>query len=170
MGLFFLSQKQHVLIVGVSNMIPPTQHILFSSQPYHCPTLGKGIPLFNLSSWANPKLMMLSILYTTSVFVSYQKISKAKILRIHIQVFSGIFLLVNTNPLLVHHTTIMMYTLVRTFGTWFNQLCALGGYTHQLKPNPTKTSIMSTEDESLWYLPDHYLTIARLVWLTSLRT
>ncbi len=90
--------------------------IFFSSQPYHHSLLGKGIPLFNLSSQANPKLMLLSILYATSVFVSYQKISKAKILRIHIQVFSGIFLLVNTNPLLVHHTTIMMYTLVRTFG------------------------------------------------------
>jgi hypothetical protein len=97
-------------------MIPPTQHIFFSSQLYHHPTLGKGIPLFNLSSQTNPKLMLSSILDVTSVFVSYQKISKAKILRIHAQVFSGIFLLVNTNPLLVHHTTIMMYTLVRSFG------------------------------------------------------
>jgi hypothetical protein len=41
---------------------------------------------------------------------------KSKDFCIPFQVFSGIFLLVNTHPLLVHHTTIMLYTLVRTFG------------------------------------------------------
>ncbi len=115
-GVFLIFQKQHAPIVGISYMLLLTQHIYFSSQPYHCPTLGKGIPLFNSSSQANLKPMLLIILYATSVFVSYQRISKAKILRIQIQVFSGIFLLVNTHPLLVHHTTIMLYTLVRTFG------------------------------------------------------
>ncbi len=109
-------------------MVLSTQHIFFSSQLYHRPTLGKSVPLFNSSSRAIVKPMLLIILYATSVFVSYQRISKAKILRIPFQVFSGIFLLVNTNLLLVHHTTIMLYTLVRTFGIWFHQLCALGGY------------------------------------------
>ncbi len=72
-----------------------------------------------------------------------------------------------THPLLVHHTSIMLYTLVRTFGVWFHQLCALGGYTHWLKL--TKTGVMPTEDKSPWHLLDHYLTITHLVCLTSWR-
>ncbi len=149
-------------------MLLTTQHIHFSSQLYHHPTLGKSVPLFNSSSQAIFKLMLLIILYATSVFISYQRISKAKILQICIQVFYGIFLLVNTHPLLVqHHTTIMLYTLVRTLGVWFHQLCALGGYSHQLKPN--KTGVMPTADKYPWHLLDHYLTITHLVWLTSWR-
>ena len=151
----FLSQKQRASIVGISNMLLTTQHIHFISQPYHLSTLGKGFLLFNLSSQEILKLMLLSILYATSVYVSYQRISKAKILQICIQVFSGIFLLANTHPLLVHHTTIMQYTLVRTFGAWYHQLCVLGGYNHQLKPHPTKTGVMPTKAKSLWHLPDH---------------
>ena len=87
-------------------MLLMTQHILFSLQPYHRPTLGKSVPHFNSSSRAILKPMLSIIFYATSVFVSYQRISRAKILRIRIQVFSGIFLLV----------TIMLYTQVRTFG------------------------------------------------------
>ncbi len=113
---FLLFQKQHAPIVSVSNMLLSTQHVFFSSQLYHHPTLGKSVPLFNSSSQAILKSMLSIILYATSVYVSYQRISKAKILRIPFQVFSGIFLLVNTHPLLVHHTSIMLYTLVRTFG------------------------------------------------------
>jgi hypothetical protein len=112
----FLSQAQRAPIVGISNMLLRIQHIHFISQPYHRPTLEKGFPLFNLLSRAILKLMLLSIPYATSVFDSYQRISKAKILKICIQVFSGIFLLVNTHPLLANHATIMQYTLVETFG------------------------------------------------------
>jgi hypothetical protein len=116
MMYLFLSQMQRAPIVGVSNMLLTTQHILFISQPYHRSTLGKrGLP-FNLLSRAILKLMLSSIPYATSVFDSYQRISKAKILQICIQVFSGISSLVSTLLLLAVHTTIMQYTLVGTFG------------------------------------------------------
>ncbi len=49
------------------------------------------------------------------------------ILRICIQVFSGIFLLVNAHPLKAqHHTTIMLYTLVRMSEGITSVLSALG--------------------------------------------
>ena len=62
------------------------------------------------------KEMLLSTHCATSAIASYQKKSKAMILQIGIQVFSGIFLLVNMFLLLVLHTIIMIYTLVRSFG------------------------------------------------------
>ena len=62
------------------------------------------------------KEMLLSTHCATSAIASYQKKPKAMILQIGIQVFSGIFLLVNMFLLLVLHTIIIIYTLVRSFG------------------------------------------------------
>jgi hypothetical protein len=61
------------------------------------------------------KEILLSKHCATSAIASYQKKPKAMILQIGIQVFSGIFLLVNMFLLLVHHTIIVIYTLVRSF-------------------------------------------------------
>jgi hypothetical protein len=70
----------------------------------------------SLSSMPDLKEMFLSTHFVTSAIASYQKKSKAIILQINIQAFSGIFLLVNMFLLLVLHTIIVIYTWVRSFG------------------------------------------------------